>query len=213
MTHQEMTSRLMAIESRINGSALQNGPVPREYLPRLAEACQRIQGFRESEQFWYLDFSPVSATASVVLPNIQDIRIKLAQHMNLCGADILIIDQVSIEAMSGTRPNMDEKMILREIITGLKKLAEYYNIPVVVMAQVNRAGDGEDGQRPTLKHLANSSSMGNTPDLVLFIYRSVAERMAVEPVELIVAKHRGGETGVASVNFIPALTDFQDIQS
>jgi replicative DNA helicase len=212
MAHDEMTSRLMAIESRIDGSLLQTGPVPREYLPLLAEACQRIQGYKESEQFWYLDFNP-DASTSVSLPNINDVKIKLAQHMSLEGADILILDQVSIEAMSGTRPNMDEKAILREIITGLKRLAVYYNIPIVVMAQVNRAGDGEDGQRPVLKNLANSASMGNTPDLVLFIYRSVTERMAVEPVELIVAKHRGGQTGIALANFIPSLTDFEDRES
>jgi replicative DNA helicase len=213
MSHEEMTSRLMAIESRIDGSWLQSGNVPKEHLPRLAEACRRIQGYQESEQFWYLDFSPASATASVSLPTINDIRVKLAQHMTLYGADILIIDQVSIEAMEGTRPNMDEKKTLLQIITGLKKLAEYYNIPIVVMAQVNRAGDSDDGTRPSLKHLANSSSMGNTPDLVLFIYRSATERMTVEPVELIVAKHRGGPTGIGLANFIPAFTDFQDRDS
>lgn len=209
MTPDEMTSRLMAIESRIDGSLLQMGRVPKESMAKLAASCKTIQGYQESEQFWFLDFSPDTST-SVSLPNINDIRIKLVQHMELYGADILILDQVSIEAMSGTNPRLDEKSILREIITGLKNLAKFYNIPVVVMAQVNRAGDGEDGQRPTLKHLANSSSMGNTPDVVLFIHRPSTEPMAVEPIELIVAKHRGGKTGVGLANFIPALTDFED---
>lgn len=212
MAHDEMTNRLMAIESRIDGSLLQMGMIPKEYLPRLAESCRTIQGYQESEQFWYLDFSP-DASTSVSLPTINDIRIKLAQHMTLYGADILIIDQVSIEAMSGTHPRMDEKQVLREVITGLKKLAVFYNIPIIVMAQVNRAGDSEDGQRPSLKNLANSSSMGATPDLVLFIHRTVTERMAVEPVEFLVVKHRGGPTGIGLANFIPALTDFEDRSS
>jgi replicative DNA helicase len=209
MDPDEMTSRLMAIESRIDGSILQLGAIPKELMPRLAESCQRIQKYQESEQFWFLDFTPNDST-SVQLPNINDIRIKLAQHMKLYGADILILDQVSIEAMSGTRPNMNETQVLAEIITGLKTLAKFYNIPIIALGQVNRAGYGEDGQRPTLKHLANSSSMGHTPDLVLFIHRTATEPMAVEPIELVVPKHRGGPTGVGLANFIPALTDFED---
>lgn len=208
MKHEELTSRLMAIESRIDGSWLQTGKVPKEKLPLLAEACRRIQDLQESEQFWYLDFSPDSASASVSLPNINDVRVKLAHHMRLYGADLLIVDQASIEAMSGTHPSMDEKRVMLQIITGFKKLAEYYNIPIVVFAQ---SKDVEEGQRPRLmKHLANSTSMAKAPDVVIFIHRPSTERMPIDPIEFIVAKHRGGPIGIGAANFIRSFTDFQD---
>lgn len=206
MSHDEMTNRMMAIESRIDGSLLQTGRVPKEYMARLAASCKTIQGYTESQQFWYLEFEDL-----LDLPNINDIRTKVTAHMKTHGADLLIVDQLSVEAMSGTKPNMDEKVILRQGINGLKALAIYYNIPILVMVQPNKSGYGKDGKRPDLLDIAWTSSIANAAYVVMMLYRDITQaQQAVDPMEIIIAKNRGGSRGTGYVNFLPALTDFED---
>lgn len=198
----EMTQRLMAIETQINGMAIKTGDIPKYDQARFLEACERLRGYKESHQFHYLEIEPQ--------PNINQLIVSLNQHMLLYGAELIIIDQVSIEAMSGTHPAMHESQVLREIMTGLKKYAETKNVPIVVMAQLNRGGSVE-GQRPTLNHLANSSSVANAANTVILLYRPNAQsQMAIEPIELIFAKNRGGNKGIREAVFVPAFTDYMD---
>lgn len=204
MTHLNMTQRLMAIETRISGTAIKNADIPNEAYPRFQEACKRIQGYEMSHQFTYLDIDP--------RPNIHQLKAKLIAHINLYSPEIVIVDQVSIEAMSGTKPNMHENEIIREIMPELKALAEKYLIHFIVIAQLNRGGSGHDGQRPTLNNLASSSSVEKSAQIVILLYReSNQEQKAIEPVEVIFAKNRDGWKGTKYASFIPALTDYVDV--
>jgi replicative DNA helicase len=199
----EMTQRLMAIETQINGMAIKTADIPIPDRPRFLEACNRIQGYKESHQFRFLEMEPQ--------PNINQLIVSLNQHMLLYGAELIIIDQVSIEAMSGTHPAMHESQVLREIMMGLKKFAETKNVPIVVMAQLNRAGSGQDGQRPTINNLAHSSSVANAANAVILLYRpNVQNQQAIEPIEFIFVKNRGGDKGIKEALFIPAFTDYVD---
>lgn len=199
----EMTQRLMAIETQINGMAIKNGDIPEEDRPRFFEALNRIQGYKESHQFHYLELEPQ--------PNINQLIVALNQHMLLYGAELIIIDQVSIEAMSGTHPAMHESQVLREIMTGLKKFAETKNVPIVVMAQLNRAGSGTDGQRPNITNLAHSSSVANAANTVILLYRpNMQNQMTIEPIEFIFVKNRSGDKGIRDAVFVPAFTDYLD---
>lgn len=203
MTHLQMTQRLLAIETRINSKAIRMADIPLDAMPRFVEACQRIQGYDMSKQFTYLDIDP--------RPNINQLKAKLIAHINLYSPEIVIVDQVSIQAMSGTRPRMTETEVIGEIMPELKALAEKYNIHVVVVAQLNRAGNGRDGQRPALENLASSSSVEKSAQIVIILYRENAqEQKPIEPVEIIFAKNREGWTGTKYAHFIPAFTDYVD---
>jgi replicative DNA helicase len=203
MTHLQMTQRFMAIETRIHGTAIKTANIPSDDMPRFIEACHRIQGYEMSHQFTYLSLEP--------RPNIHQLKAKLIAHINLYSPQLVVIDQVSIEAMSGTHPRLDEKQIIGEIMVELKALAEKYRIHFLILAQLNRAGSGQDGQRPILNNLANSSSVEKAAQTVIFLYRETAlEQKPIEPVEFIFAKNRDGWQGTKYGNFIPALTDYVD---
>lgn len=204
MTHLQMTQRLMAIETRINSTAIRMADIPRDAMPRFVEACSRVRGYEMSRQFTYLDMEP--------RPNINQLKAKLIAHINLYSPELVIVDQVSIQAMSGTRPKMTEMEVIGEIMPELKALAEKYNIHVIVVAQLNRAGSGRDGQRPTLENLASSSSVEKSAQVVVILYREhTQEQKAVEPVEIIFAKNREGWVGTKHASFIPAFTDYVDV--
>jgi len=135
MEHDEMTQRMMAAESGIDGALLMTGRVPREDLPRLAAAVTCIQGYQESQQCVYLEFEPG--------PTMAQIEAKLSAHMAVHGADIVILDQLSIEAISGPRADSKPVEYLAAAAKRLKELAKIYNVPVIVMAQLNRAIEQE----------------------------------------------------------------------
>lgn len=203
MTHLQMTQRFMAIETRIHGTAIKNADIPTDAMPRFIEACNRIQALEMSHQFTYLSLDP--------RPNIHQLKAKLIAHINLYSPQLVVIDQVSIEAMSGSHPRLDEKQIIAEIMVELKALAEKYRIHFLILAQLNRAGNTQDGQRPTLNNLANSSSVEKAAQAVIFLYREpTPEQKPIEPVEFIFAKNRDGWQGTKYGNFIPSLTDFMD---
>jgi replicative DNA helicase len=99
---------------------------------------------------------------------------------------------------------------LTEITAGLKVLAKDLNVPVVALAQLNRAAEGRDDKRPTLADLRQSGSIEQDADLVLLLYREAyyLERPSPDPsdegiriarlmevrnrIEVIIAKNRNG---------------------
>lgn len=71
----------------------------------------------------------------------------------------------------------------------LKNLAKSLKVPVLLLSQLNRDGDG----KPEMRHLRESGAIEQDADVILLMWRPEPERR--ELVELIVAKQRNGETG------------------
>ena len=92
---------------------------------------------------------------------------------------------------------------LGRISSDLKSLAMELQIPIIAVAALSRAGEKRGGP-PVLSDLRECGNLEYDADVVIFIYRNIpAEdakaRRQPGPAELIVAKHRGGPTGVADV--------------
>jgi replicative DNA helicase len=99
---------------------------------------------------------------------------------------------------------------LTEISGGLKVLAKDLDVPVVALAQLNRAVEGRDDKRPSLADLRQSGSIEQDADLVMLLYREayyldrpcsdpaeegtrIARLMEVQNrLEVIIAKNRNG---------------------
>ena len=84
--------------------------------------------------------------------------------MNQDEPDILYID--SIYLMRGISKGQSDWERIKEISNGLKQLAMKYRRPIVVLSQVNRAGEEEirNGRLPSLAHLSYSDSVGQDVD-------------------------------------------------
>ncbi len=194
MSHNAMTARLMAIESGISAAKIKMGALTDEECKKLAAAFKTVQGYTASKQFHYLSFE--------ASPTMAQVGAKLHQHMSVYGADLIIFDQLSPEAVSGM-PRDDEKTMMSKSVAMLRGWADKYNVPVVSMAQLNRAGEG----RPTLKNLAASDAMGRTPDTVIAIHRE-EQSGYVWDTEFIFLKQREGATPIVHLDYIPTLTKF-----
>jgi replicative DNA helicase len=102
------------------------------------------------------------------------------------------------------------------ISRGLKQLAKEIDIPVIALSQLSRQPErrGSD-HRPQLADLRESGSIEQDADMVAFIYRDEVYNPDQEEnkglAELIIAKHRNGETGVIELVFLGETTTFRSL--
>lgn len=84
---------------------------------------------------------------------------------------------------------------VQEATRGMKRVAKELQIPVILVAQLNRKADGD---RPKLSDLRDAGAIEQDADLVLFVHREdyyKPEHHTAGFAELIVAKQRNGPTG------------------
>ncbi|WWW34544.1 DnaB-like helicase C-terminal domain-containing protein [Stenotrophomonas rhizophila] len=74
-------------------------------------------------------------------------------------------------------------------------MAKFLKCPVVVLAQLNRAG--AEAKRPEVKHIRGSGGIEEVADVILFVHRPDVYNPTDRPglVEVIVGKGRNIQTG------------------
>src|SRR5690606_2184557 len=108
------------------------------------------------------------------------------------------------------------------ISRALKSVAKELNVPVIALSQLSRAVESRPGgnKKPMLSDLRESGSIEQDADMVLFLYRpeyyGLTEdeegRSTVGIGEVIIAKHRNGETGTIPLRFIGKYVKFADLE-
>jgi replicative DNA helicase len=119
-------------------------------------------------------------------------------------ADIVVLDYIQL-MKSGDRAENRQNEVT-EISRSLKLLAIEFNIPIVIMAQLNRNPEGRQDKRPQVADLRESGSLENDADMVMLLHRE--DLNSSEPngpkageMEVIVGKNRNGPTGSVFVAF------------
>jgi replicative DNA helicase len=89
----------------------------------------------------------------------------------------------------------------------LKELAGDLQLPVILLAQLNRdSAKGDRPRRPVLADLRDSGEIEQHADVVVFIHREVGEH------EIIVEKQRNGPLGNVKVGFQAECTRFYNLR-
>jgi replicative DNA helicase len=115
-------------------------------------------------------------------------------------ADVLFVDYVQRIKGAG-RERYDQ---VSAVAQGLKELARDLDVPVVAMAQINRAG----ATNATMAHLKGSGDLEQEADLVLILERTEN----AETATLDLAKNRHGATGMIDLVFRPETMFFGELQ-
>lgn len=98
----------------------------------------------------------------------------------------------------------------------LKGLAKELRVPVIALSQLSRAIEHRDNKRPMLSDLRDSGSLEQDADVVIGMYRDgyyhpeKYPQGTLEPVELLILKHRNGPTGKVVLNFERSKTRFEE---
>ena len=116
------------------------------------------------------------------------------------GLDVVLIDYLQL-MYSGKRAE-NRQADVAEISRRLKIAAKELDVPVILLSQMSREVEKRPGHKPQLSDLRESGAIEQDADIVIFIHRkhdindeAIPKELRNE-VELHIAKHRNGATGV-----------------
>ena len=150
--------------------------------------------------------------------SIYEFRAKARRLVHTHGVKLIIIDYLQLMTGPPEMRGVREQEV-SAISRSLKAIAKELDIPIIALSQLNRAVETRGGnKRPQLSDLRESGAIEQDADIVMFIHRP--EFMGTESpdtypgyTELIIAKHRNGETKDVEMRFIKEEAKFVDANS
>ncbi len=151
--------------------------------------------------------------------SISELRAKarrvLRDHPDLC---CIGIDYLQLMRSHTKQAQNSREREIAEISGGLKALAKELNLPIIVLAQLNRGPENRPGKNkgvPMMSDLRESGAIEQDADMIGLLYRSAyyaeddEERETVgTDANLALAKNRNGPTGDVPLTFIAELMRF-----
>ncbi len=184
---------------------------------------QLTDGQREAiiEAMGTLSEAPIWVDDSPFLRDM-DMRSKARRLHSEKKLDLVIVDYIQL--MRSARPAENRVQEMSQISQSIKSLARELDVPILAVSQLSRAVEIRSPHTPQLSDLRESGSIEQDADVVLFIYRDdvyYAEeewnrKYPDKPypkgiAEIIVAKHRNGPTGRASLYFRERTAKFENL--
>ena len=205
MPADQLASRMLSAKSRVAGQKLRTGKLDNNDWSKVNEAVSELR-----RQKIYIDDTPGI--------KVSDIFAKCRTLKNDAGLSLIIIDYIQL--IQGSGKNESRQQEVSEISRRLKALARELDVPVIALSQLSRGVEKREDKRPMLSDLRESGAIEQDADLVMFLYRDEyynrkdeEERAATEEVELNLAKHRKGPTGLVKLMFEREINAFYGIKT
>jgi replicative DNA helicase len=187
MSGVSITQRFISQLSGISAFRIMNGNIHEEEQEKYQQAADMVSGL------------PITVCDLPAI-RIGQIRSEARKHK----ADFIALDYVQLA--NADQKNDRRDLDIGEVTRGLKALAKELDIPILAAAQLNRAVEARGEKKPVLSDLRESGNIEQDADQVLFLYK----KSEIDPMEIIIAKHRNGATGVVSVYFHPETMSFSN---
>ena len=198
MTSERLMDKVICSLANINHSDFKRGQLLDEQK-RKAEECLSII------ENWNVTFN------DTMLTSIEQIHANCRTIKDRHGLDIVFIDYLQL--MRTTEKTGNREQEISTMSRKAKMMAVDLQVPVILMSQLNRGVESRADKRPMLSDLRESGAIEQDADIVLFIYRDVVyNEMTPTPdvCELLIRKHREGETGDLEFKTNSSLTRFTD---
>ncbi len=205
MATMQLVIRMLCAEGRLNAHQVRTGKLPSEEGIKLSKNAHKL-----IESPLYIDDTP----AQTVL----EIRAKARRLKAEKNIGMIVIDYLQL--MQGPSNSESREREISHISRSLKSLAKELNIPVIALAQLNRAVETRNDKRPQLSDLRESGSIEQDADVVLFLNRPeyygiknfMDDGTSTEGVaEVIIGKQRNGPTGDIRLAFIKEYARFENL--
>ena len=207
MSAQQLVQRLLCSLARVNMGSIRNGFLSERDFPALTAAAAKLA----AAKILIDDTSGLS---------ILELRAKARRMKAQHNIQAIFIDYLQLLRSSSKRAQDNRQLEIAEISSGLKALAKELDIPIVVLAQLNRNPESRTGEskgRPRLSDLRESGSIEQDADIVGLLVREeyYAENDQQRDemkgkATLIIAKQRNGPVGDVPLTFLKEFTRFED---
>ncbi len=207
MNSQQLVQRLLGSMARVNLKKIRDGFLSERDFPNLTTAASKLA---DSEMF-------IDVTSGL---SILDLRAKARRLKQKHDIKLIVIDYLQLLRSPSRRAQENRQIEIAEISAGIKSLAKELNIPIIVLAQLNRNPESRSGDskgRPRLSDLRESGSIEQDADLVGLLFRDKYYADTEEEKDeaqgratLIIAKQRNGPTDDVKLTFLEEFTRFED---
>lgn len=200
MSKEQLVDRILCSEAMVDSNKVRTGKLEEDDWSKLAGVVGPL-----SESNIYIDDTPGIS--------VMDIRTKCRKLKMEHNIGLVIIDYLQLVQGSNLRKNGSREQEIAEISRSLKILAKELNVPVIALSQLSRAVEQRPDHRPMLSDLRESGSIEQDADIVMFLYRDDYYNKDSEDkglTEVILAKHRGGSTGMVKLIWMGNYTKFAD---
>jgi len=203
MSAEMLVNRMISSVGQIDSYKLQTGQLQHNDWKRYNEALSQLA----DTNIYIEDNAGITAS---------EIRAKCRRLANQeKGLGLVVIDYLQL-VTSGNKRVESRQVEVSEISRSLKTMALELDVPVIALAQLSRSAEKRENSQPMLADLRESGSLEQDADMVLFInrkdyYEAKGEKKeTIVPVDLIIAKHRKGSTGVINLLFELNMSNFRN---
>ena len=204
MSTQQLVQRMLCSRARVNMKKIRSGMLARAEHGKLNDAAAALS---ESKIF-------IDDTAGLT---ILELRAKARRMRDRHRVELLAIDYLQLCRSTSRRGQENRQIEIAEISSGIKGLAKELEIPIIVLAQLNRQPEQRGGGKPRMSDLRESGSLEQDADLVALLVRPEvyeededAKSELSGKAELIIAKQRNGPIGEIPLTFIKEYTRFEN---
>jgi replicative DNA helicase len=191
---EQLAERLLAQETRINTQRIRLRDLDENGMQRLTDGIESLKKI-----FLFLDDTPAMT--------MHQVRAKCRQIHLEHRLDLIVVDYLQL--ISGGERFENRVQEVSSVTRQLKVMARELNVPVLAAAQLSRAVEQRVDKRPILSDLRESGSIEMDADVVLFLYCSEEGELS-NLVDVIIAKHRNGPTGLVRLAFRKSLAMFEN---
>jgi replicative DNA helicase len=178
---------------------------------------------RRAEQLDDIDWAAIAPAAAALAerrlwiddtpqPTLSHIRSECIALKARSGLGLVMVDYVQL--VQGAGANRYEQ--LRDVAYGLKTLAKDLDVPVILLAQLNRGVESREDKRPHISDLRDSGAIEEAADIVGLLYsRGYYEPTFGMPyvLECAIQKNRNGERGLCLWQFEGAFSRIKILDS
>ncbi len=202
MSLQELSERAVAALAKVDLPRLQSGELDQAGLRRVDRAIAELH---------HADLL-LNADPAVW---VGDIRLAALRERARGGIGLVVVDYLQLMSPPARFRGPESRQAeVAEMSRHLKLLARELQVPIIALSQLSRNLESRHDKRPQLSDLRESGALEQDADLVLFLYRDeLYDEYSPSKglVELIVAKHRNGPIGKATLWFEPEFMRYGDL--
>lgn len=160
MTSRSLGARAMFQRAGCDITKFYNGFMSDQDIQKLTNAAGKLCSMNTT---LFIDESPRMT--------IEDLEVRMRRMKRRYGIKVFFVDYFQLLYMRKTRQGFSRTEELAEISMRLKSLAKELDVPIVLLAQMNRQIEQDANRRPRLSDLRDTGQLEQDADVVMFLWK------------------------------------------